>query len=80
MLLARRIPTEELAAVLLEWAESDGVSLVGPGGLLAELTKRVLEAGLEAELIEHVGYGPYDPAGHHWGKLQERDPVQDSDH
>ena len=67
MLLARKIPTEELAAVLLERAESDAVSLVGPGGLLAELTKRVLEAGLEAELTEHVGYAPYDPAGHHSG-------------
>jgi len=39
------------------------VELVGPGGLLAELTKRVLEA----ELAEHVGYAPYDPAGHHSG-------------
>ena len=67
MLLARKIPTEELAAVLLERAESEAVSLVGPGGLLAELTKRVLEAGLEAELTEHVGYAPYDPAGHHSG-------------
>ena len=67
MLLARKIPTEELAAVLLERAESEAVSLVGPGGLLAELTRRVLEAGLEAELTEHVGYAPYDPAGHHSG-------------
>ena len=66
-LLARRIPTEDLAAVLLERAESEALSLVGPGGLLAELTKRVLEAGLEAELTEHVGYAPYDPAGHHSG-------------
>ena len=49
-LLARKIPTAELAAVLLERAESEALSLVGPGGLLAELTKRVLEAGLEAEL------------------------------
>lgn len=40
---------------------------MGPGGLLAELTKRVLEVGLEAEMTEHVGYAPYDPAGHHWG-------------
>jgi transposase-like protein len=31
------------------------------------LTRRVLEAGLEAELTEHVGYAPYDPAGHHSG-------------
>jgi transposase-like protein len=30
--------------------------LVGPGGLLAGLTKRVLEAGLEAEMTEHLGY------------------------
>ena len=51
----------------MERAESEAVSLVGPGGLLAELTKRVLEAGLEAELTEHVGYAPYGPAGHHSG-------------
>jgi putative transposase len=43
------------------------VSLVGPGGLLADLTKRVLEAMLEGELTDHVGYEPYDPAGHHSG-------------
>ena len=43
-----------------------GASLVGPGGLLAGLTKRVLESVLEAEMTEHVGYGPHDPAGHHW--------------
>ena len=44
-----------------------GVSLVGPGGLLPGLTKTVLETGLEAEMTEHVGYEPYDPAGHHSG-------------
>jgi transposase-like protein len=65
--LARRIPTEELAVELLERARAEGADLVGPGGLLAGLTKRVLEAGLEAELTEHVGYEPYDPAGHHSG-------------
>ena len=65
--LARRIPTEELAVELMERAQADGVNLVGPGGLLAELTKRVLEAGLEAEMTEHVGYEPHDPAGHHSG-------------
>jgi transposase-like protein len=65
--LARRIPTEELAVELMERAQSDGVSLVGPGGLLADLTKRVLEAGLEAEMTEHVGYEAHDPAGHHSG-------------
>ena len=63
--LARRIPTEELAVEFLERARADVSGLVGPGGLLAELTKRVIEAGLNAEMTEHLGYGPYEAAGHH---------------
>jgi putative transposase len=43
------------------------VSLVGPGGLLSGLTKTVLESALDGELTEHLGYNPYDPAGHHSG-------------
>jgi putative transposase len=54
---------EQLAVQLMDRAQAQGVSLVGPGGLLAGLTKTVLESALEAELTEHVGYGPYDPAG-----------------
>src|SRR5215207_9413475 len=61
--LAAKIATEELATELLARAETEGVSLVGPGGLLAGLTKRVLEAALEGELTDHVGYEPHDPAG-----------------
>jgi putative transposase len=61
------LSTEELAAELLARADGDPVSLVGPGGLLSDLTRRVLEATLEAEMTEHVGYEPYDPAGHHSG-------------
>ena len=66
-LLAQKIPTEELAVELLERAKAQGADLVGPGGLLADLTKRVLEAGLDAEMTEHVGYEPHDRAGHHSG-------------
>lgn len=39
------------------------MELVGPGGLLSGLTKNVLEAGLEAEMSEHLGYDKHDPAG-----------------
>ena len=46
--LARKIATDDLATVLLARADAEGVSLVGPGGLLGGLTKSVLEAGLEA--------------------------------
>jgi transposase-like protein len=62
--LAGKLSTEELADELMARAASDGVSLVGPGGLLAGLTKRVLEAMLEGEMTDHVGYEPYDRAGH----------------
>jgi len=65
--LAGKIATSDLADELMERARADGTSLVGPGGLLADLTKRVLESMLQAELTEHVGYDPYDPAGHNSG-------------
>jgi putative transposase len=53
----------ELASSLVEQARAQGVELVGPGGLLSELTKKVLEAGLEVELEDHLGYAKHDPAG-----------------
>ena len=49
-----------LAEELVERARSEGVELVGPGGLLGELTKDVLETALEAELTEHLGYEKHE--------------------
>jgi transposase-like protein len=57
----------ELAGQLMARAEAEGVSLVGPGGLLAGLTKTVLETALEAEMSECLGYEAHDPAGHNGG-------------
>src|SRR3954470_6306210 len=38
--------------------------IVGPGGLLAQLTKRLVERALEVELTEHLGYEPHaEPPG-----------------
>jgi putative transposase len=65
--LAERPSLEQLAVQLMDRARDEGVSLVGPGGLLAGLTKTVLESALEGELTEHLGYDLYDPAGHHTG-------------
>src|SRR5215510_10116562 len=62
-----RVADEDIARQLMERAKADGVSLVGPGGLLSGLTKTVLETALEAEMTEHVGYEPHDRAGHHSG-------------
>ena len=58
---------KQLAEELVERARSEGVELVGPGGLLSGLTKNVLEAGLEAEMSEHLGYERHDPAGRNTG-------------
>ncbi len=49
------IDQKELAQRLLVQAKDQGVSLAGPGGLLTQLTKNVLETALEAELTEHIG-------------------------
>ena len=41
---------------MLAQAKEQGVSLVGPGGLLNQLTRSVLETALDAELTEHLGH------------------------
>jgi len=58
---------DEIARGLVARARAEGAELVGPDGVLSGLTKRVLETALEEELTDHLGYGPYDPAGHHSG-------------
>jgi transposase-like protein len=54
---------KELAEQLLAQAKEQGVELVGPNGLLNQLTKNVLETALDAEMAEHLGYDKHDPAG-----------------
>ena len=46
----------ELAEELVARARAEGVELVGPGGLLTDLTKTVLETALEVEMEDHLGY------------------------
>ncbi|MGH3343678.1 MAG: IS256 family transposase [Carbonactinosporaceae bacterium] len=58
-----------VARELLEQAKVRGVSLVGPDGLLAGVTKTVLQAALDAEMADHLGYEkgerPPFPVGNH---------------
>jgi transposase-like protein len=53
----------ELVRQLAQRAADDGVELLGPDGLLQQLTKQVLETGLEVEMSEHLGYDKHEPAG-----------------
>jgi transposase-like protein len=58
---------QAVVAELVARAGAQGVSLTGEGGLLAQLTKMVLESSLEGELDAHLGYGKHDPAGRDGG-------------
>jgi transposase-like protein len=56
-----------VAEQLVAQAQSRGIELVGPDGLLSQLTKRVLETALEAEMSDHLGYDKHDPVGRNRG-------------
>jgi transposase-like protein len=59
----------ELASIedLVRRAREQGVALTGPDGLLKALTKTVLEAALDEELAEHLGYDRHAPEGRNLG-------------
>ena len=42
----------------------DPKDILGQNGLLKQLTKRLIERTLQAELTDHLGYEPYAPEGH----------------
>ncbi|HBD4612352.1 TPA: transposase, partial [Shigella sonnei] len=52
---------------LVRAARASGAALTGPGGLLKQLTKMVVEAALDEEMNEHLGYEPGDPQGRNRG-------------
>jgi putative transposase len=54
---------DELVEALLEQVKSQGLELLGEGGVLAGLTKTILERALDEELTDHLGYERGDPAG-----------------
>ncbi len=70
-------PPEELAPLtaaeqdtvreLVRQARASGTALTGPGGLLKQLTKMVVEAALDEEMSEHLGYDSGAPEGRNRG-------------
>jgi putative transposase len=58
---------DEAIGELVDRSRAEGLSLTGPGGLLGQLTKKVLESALEGEMVDHVGYEAGDPAGRNRG-------------
>lgn len=49
---------------LMKRVDTEGLELLGPDGVLTELTSRIMNRALEVELTDHLGYEKGDPAGH----------------
>lgn len=58
---------EQLVEQLASRARAEGLQLTGEGGLLARLTRRVVESAIEGEMDDHLGYGKHDPVGRDGG-------------
>jgi len=56
-------PASELVDQLLGQVKAEGLQLLGEDGVIAGLTKSILERALDEELTEHLGYERGDPAG-----------------
>ena len=55
---------QEFIDQLIDRAQAGELRLTGEGGFIPAMIKTVLEAGLQAELADHLGYEKGDPAGH----------------
>lgn len=60
----RSVIDEATLEALMERVDAEGLELLGPDGVLTELTSRIMNRALEVELTDHLGYEKGDPAGH----------------
>lgn len=60
--IAEVLAPERIDALLAD-AETLGIGIDGPDGLINQMIKAVLERGLETEMADHLGYDRGDPAG-----------------
>src|SRR4051812_18830696 len=67
--------SDELIDELLAGARTAG-EIAGPDGLLGQLTRRLLERALQAELTEHLGYAPGQAPPGGAGKAPNGPPPQ----
>ncbi len=54
----RELLPDDVVDELLAGARGEE-EIVGPGGLLSQLTKRLVERAMEVELTDHLGYEPH---------------------
>ncbi|MGW1871571.1 IS256 family transposase [Streptomyces mauvecolor] len=51
---------DQLISQLVDRAKADGIKLTGQGGLLQQLTKKILESALEGEITDHLGHDKHE--------------------
>lgn len=61
---------DQLIEELLGRAQAEGLQLTGEGGLLQQLTKRLMESALEVEITDYLGYDKQCACGA--GQLRNR--------
>jgi putative transposase len=66
---AEQSAEQQAAVELVRMAKEQGLSLTGPDGLLKQLTKTVIEAALQEEMTDHLGYEKHDPVGAATGNI-----------
>jgi putative transposase len=54
---------DELVEALMAKVDAEGLELLGPDGLLTELTSKIMNRAMDVELTSHLGYERGDPAG-----------------
>ena len=73
--LMRPVIDDELVDRLMGQVDVEGLELLGPDGILTELTSRILSRGLGVEMADHLGYERGDLAG--WGSGNNRNGSYD---
>ena len=63
--LARPVIDDETVDRLMAQVDAEGLELLGPDGVLTELTSRIMNRALETEMTGHLGYERGDTSG--WG-------------
>jgi transposase-like protein len=53
---------DQLIDKLVDRAKAGGIKLTGEGGLLQQLTKKILESALEGEITDHLGHEKHERA------------------
>ena len=60
---ARPVIDEAFLDEMMARVDAEGLELLGPDGVLTELTSRIMNRALDVELTDHLGYERGDPAG-----------------